>query len=945
MMKKFWIIVLALFLVPVLAFAQYDTLKLNLDYASFSYFGSWGANAEGYVKLVPTSAQFRMDSVKILLYRAATTVAQTLNIRVEVFSPNGTPAGGTCGCTTGPGTLLHQYPSASGTYACNFGTGVTGFKWFSFLVPHDTLTGTFVMGIKYVSIAGPGTTYPSILFSTNASLLTCCDQYWNYQSAPGVRDNEAMFTTTPGPQYIEAKGNRIGAAAPGHLTLGTLEGMGGALLDSTVTDTLVLGNSGGTALTVLSVVSSSPAYTTDPLGTFTINSGQMRKLAVHYTPTVAGPDTTTLTFTDNVPGLQVSTKTLWGRGIAHTNVLIYENWWNANGAWPIYRFGNDTSAAQWGLYYSGAHSDDFCNLALGHPYTATGVPPVDDVVLTPFLMAPASHNIRVDWREQTLYPTFVVWHGLVVADSDTNVYVLDSLALANATQDWADYPTTWYISGIDSAFSRFEVGFEYAGTDADIWYLDDINVSDVPQLPPVISGAEPHGDAFTSAHQLYCNVFDPNNDPFTVTAHVTPFGGAEGLFNLTETPAASGHYCIEFTSFLSGAGSYSYYLTAQDAFGSSRWPESGNYTFEVQSMSGATELIHHDGVWNNAHYYNNMGDMDAERFTPPSYPFLLTGAKVGILNGWPDYTHQQIQVRVYADDGAGGLPGTLLYDQVTGSISRDCAGFPDTTYTNHYDEVVFFPSGLTINSGTFYIAVKNPDGAVAPATEGWTLDTLGNGTTYYYNAGTSTWSLQPDSTGGLMTSAIGFVAPAAPHLAAYPNAGNTALLVYDAAVSGGSGPLPFPMNLYVRTTWTGTPTLVSGSPFTTSPITYVPTSNLAFFTGTYLYGGLNLSTEIPGTMPVLSTSSLVPSAPSGIRVASAADAVRWNSKSTMPVRTTEYVPSVVVRNSVTGESVVVPFSIKRGKPTSKATLDMNPLHVGPTRPAVKGGGFEIQRVF
>jgi len=79
-------------------------------------------------------------------------------------------------------------------------------------------------------------------------------------------------------------------------------------------------------------------------------------------------------------------------------------------------------------------------------------------------------------------------------------------------------------------------------------------------------------------------------------------------------------------------------------------------------------------------------------------------------------------------------------------------------------------------------------------------------------------------------------------------------------------------------------------------------------------------------------------------VASASGAAQWNSKGPLPVRAAEHVPSIVIRNSVTGESVIVPFSTKRGKPTSKATLGVNRHHVGPVRPTSKTG-FSASHVF
>lgn len=78
------------------------------------------------------------------------------------------------------------------------------------------------------------------------------------------------------------------------------------------------------------------------------------------------------------------------------------------------------------------------------------------------------------------------------------------------------------------------------------------------------------------------------------------------------------------------------------------------------------------------------------RFTPREYPCDIIGSRAEI--NYDD--GQQIYLRVYDDDGAGGLPGTILYNEQRLDVPhRLTPGFRD------YD----FTRPVTIESGDFYI--------------------------------------------------------------------------------------------------------------------------------------------------------------------------------------------------------------------------------------------------
>ena len=74
------------------------------------------------------------------------------------------------------------------------------------------------------------------------------------------------------------------------------------------------------------------------------------------------------------------------------------------------------------------------------------------------------------------------------------------------------------------------------------------------------------------------------------------------------------------------------------------------------------ELVYDDGSAETGQN-GDAGARFAVRFTPDSCPSVLTGASVRLedtASPWPSGENLQYGIEVYADDGAGGMPGTLL---------------------------------------------------------------------------------------------------------------------------------------------------------------------------------------------------------------------------------------------------------------------------------------------
>ncbi len=93
-------------------------------------------------------------------------------------------------------------------------------------------------------------------------------------------------------------------------------------------------------------------------------------------------------------------------------------------------------------------------------------------------------------------------------------------------------------------------------------------------------------------------------------------------------------------------------------------------------------------------WYISATSQRAIRFTPSSYPANVESTTVYFNND--ANSTSDVDIVVYDDDGAGGLPGTELFRKTLTYIPSDWLTIGIT--------------GVVINSGDFYIAVENLDG-------------------------------------------------------------------------------------------------------------------------------------------------------------------------------------------------------------------------------------------
>jgi|GEM_PF-4673248 len=182
-------------------------------------------------------------------------------------------------------------------------------------------------------------------------------------------------------------------------------------------------------------------------------------------------------------------------------------------------------------------------------------------------------------------------------------------------------------------------------------------------------------------------------------------------------------------------GKFEYFLRAVDIGGLSAATDT--FLFFIGGTCGS-EQAYDDGSAEASHWSEQTGYCWAVKFDAPATPYVLCLARIGISAVHPDCTHAPISVQVLAADGAGGLPGTVLFSRAAGSIGNVIGGVPDDV--DNWTHVLLRDSlnqPLTVSSA-FYIAVANPD---ANGFEAFLEDTVGAraGRSFVYDPCDSTW--------------------------------------------------------------------------------------------------------------------------------------------------------------------------------------------------------------
>jgi len=156
--------------------------------------------------------------------------------------------------------------------------------------------------------------------------------------------------------------------------------------------------------------------------------------------------------------------------------------------------------------------------------------------------------------------------------------------------------------------------------------------------------------------------------------------------------------------------------------------ENVTVTWEAPSEYPTYEISYDDNTAENATAWNSVDFMNALKITPSGYPAVVKEAKVHIFDGsWPaGNIYTAMEVVILDDDGANGLPGTIL-----GTVEV-------TPEEPNWVTVDLSDLNISISEGDFYVAHRQinayPD---CPPTA---IDEDNpQGRSYAYDASTETW--------------------------------------------------------------------------------------------------------------------------------------------------------------------------------------------------------------
>ncbi len=292
-------------------------------------------------------------------------------------------------------------------------------------------------------------------------------------------------------------------------------------------------------------------------------------------------------------------------------------------------------------------------------------------------------------------------------------------------------------------------------------------------------------------------------------------GGAFDSLQLVST-ANPDEYWADLSSF--AEGSYEYYVRATDDVGFVTTvpadAPTALYTFDVADIC-ASELAYDDG---SAEYFSWSEGNDginfqwAVKFGPVLYPYVLCGTRFAASRSLPDTVHSLVHIYVYDASGAGGTPGSLLQDVVTGSIGNDIGGVPAGTNWAQVNLTDDLGDALVINSSEFFIAVSNIDVGKYEAFGRDTSGTL-NHRSYFYDPCEAQWFSEDDTgtsdnayPGNRLIRAQGYSLVSPPEVVIglngtdivlyWTNVGAPLYNVYSAPAAGG------PYTLFTSTTFT-----------------------------------------------------------------------------------------------------------------------------------------------
>ncbi|MBU1937526.1 C10 family peptidase, partial [bacterium] len=293
---------------------------------------------------------------------------------------------------------------------------------------------------------------------------------------------------------------------------------------------------------------------------------------------------------------------------------------------------------------------------------------------------------------------------------------------------------SWNVTGPVTTQARIQISSVSVPAVLDV---SDADFSIEEDDPPVIAH-DPKDDGEPGSVLFVAGVFDEL--PGVTTRLFYRLEGA-GSYDSTEMSSTGNPDEYAASVSLWTDGSYEYYVKAYDVGGQAS--VTSVYDFQLYPLC-TVALYYDDGSTDRANWAGDTRFRWAVKFTPLTTPYTLCGGSFAVARVKPDSAHQQVRVEVYDNDGPSGMPGTVLFDEVTGSAGNEVGGLPPgQTYwatvqiRDAYDEPL-------VLYDDFYIAVSNPDSS---GYEAFARDTTGTiaDRSYLYDGCLEQWYAENDA--------------------------------------------------------------------------------------------------------------------------------------------------------------------------------------------------------
>jgi hypothetical protein len=153
-------------------------------------------------------------------------------------------------------------------------------------------------------------------------------------------------------------------------------------------------------------------------------------------------------------------------------------------------------------------------------------------------------------------------------------------------------------------------------------------------------------------------------------------------------------------------------------------PKPGIFPFSPDLFPGTDTMKYDDNMAASAWCMNASGGGWGVKFISPSDNVTLTGALIYFYSGWPTPGDTWAKVKIFADDGPGGSPGTQLFASDSVAITRGAWNFIPVNVpivaSNFY--VFYQQVGANPNCPGLAIDANNN----APSHRKWQMDAGGN---------------------------------------------------------------------------------------------------------------------------------------------------------------------------------------------------------------------------